>query len=262
MGNALLIAFSRYICQMVDNWMGWQVLTRPIVIGTITGLLCGDIKTGIIIGAELEAVYMGMSPIGGEQPSDPASATVLCVGFVVLDHADMATGLALAVTAGVLINNLKPLTNALPIMVHPWFVKTAKEGNVKKFYAGMWVQNIVLTLTQAIIVFFVALGGSVALTNVINNLPPFILKGLSAASGVMIALGLCLTTQAIWNGATTVVFILFGFVLTKYLGLGTLPVALIGFTIAFIYFVVAKKINDGKLTAVSADNEGGDDFYG
>ncbi|MBQ6215863.1 MAG: PTS sugar transporter subunit IIC [Erysipelotrichaceae bacterium] len=261
MGNALLIAFSRYICQMVDNWMGWQVLTRPLVIGTITGLLCGDIKTGVIIGAELEAVYMGMSPIGGEQPSDPASATVLCVGFVVLDHADMATGLALAVTAGILINNLKPLTNALPIMVHPWFVKTAKEGNIKKFYLGMWVQNLILPLVQALVVFFVALGGSVALTNVINNLPPFIMKGLNAASGVMIALGLCLTTQAIWNGATTVVFILFGFVLTKYLSLGTLPVALIGFTITFVYFVVVKKINDAKISS-AAESEGGDDFYG
>ena len=58
MGNALLIAFAYLLWQVADNWAGWQTFTRPIVLCTLTGLMCGDIKTGVILGAELEAVYM------------------------------------------------------------------------------------------------------------------------------------------------------------------------------------------------------------
>ena len=110
--NALLIAFSYLLWQVADNWAGWQTFTRPLVLCTLTGLMCGDIKTGVILGAELEAVYMGVSAIGGEAPSNYQAASVLCVGFVVLSNASMEVGLSLAVTVGTLINALKPFTQA------------------------------------------------------------------------------------------------------------------------------------------------------
>ena len=87
MTNALLIAFAYLLWQVADNWLGWQTFTRPLVLCTLTGLMCGDITTGVIIGAELEAVYMGVSAIGGEAPSNYQAASVLAVGFVVLSGA-------------------------------------------------------------------------------------------------------------------------------------------------------------------------------
>lgn len=66
MTNALLIAFAYLLWQVADNWLGWQTFTRPLVLCTLTGLMCGDITTGVIIGAELEAVYMGVSAIAAK----------------------------------------------------------------------------------------------------------------------------------------------------------------------------------------------------
>lgn len=62
---ALLVAFAYWITWLIDGILGWQTMTRPIVLGTVIGLLCGDLKTGVIMGASLEAVYMGISGIGG-----------------------------------------------------------------------------------------------------------------------------------------------------------------------------------------------------
>ena len=265
MGNALLIAFIYWLAQCADAYVGWQTFTRPIVLGPIAGLLCGDLKTGVILGAELEAVYMGVSSIGGEAPSNYQAATVLCVGFVVLSGADMATGLALAVTIGTLVNAVKPITEALKIMFHSRFLKVAETGNIRKFRIMMWAQMALIDqLIPTIVVFIVALGGSVGLQTFIEVCPAFILSGLNAAANMLVVVGLCLTTQAIWGGATTVMFVLLGFVLTQFLGLGTLPVAVIGVVIAFVHFQNNMKLKKAEQTStVLAANGGeGDDFFG
>ena len=270
MGNALLVAFIYWLAQCADAYMGWQTWTRPIVLGTIAGLLCGDLTTGVILGAELEAVYMGVSSIGGEAPSNYQAATVLCVGFVVLSGADTATGLALAVTIGTLINAVKPFTNTIKIMFHSAFLKLAEKGDTKSFRRLMWVQMLCADqLIPTIVVFIVALGGEVGLNAFINYCPAFILNGLSAASSMLVVVGLCLTTQAIWGGATTVMYVLVGFVLTKYLGLGTLPIAILGVVIAFVYFQNSMKIKtveekastSAATAAIGTNDEEGDDFF-
>ena len=45
---ALLVAFAYWITWLIDGILGWQTMTRPIVLGTVIGLLCGDLKTGVI----------------------------------------------------------------------------------------------------------------------------------------------------------------------------------------------------------------------
>ena len=264
MGNALLIAFIYWLAQCADAYMGWQTWTRPIVLGPIAGLICGDLTTGVILGAELEAVYMGVSSIGGEAPSNYQAATVLCVGFVVLIGADMATGLALAVTIGTLINAVKPFTNAVKVLFHPSYLRLAEKGEVKKFRGLMWFQMLFIDqLIPTIVVFVVALGGSVGLEAFIDYCPAFILNGLNAAANMLVVVGLCLTTQAIWGGATTVMFVLLGFVLTKFLGLGTLPVAVIGVIVAFVRFQNNMKFKEVKESrpAIGTDDGEGDDFF-
>lgn len=54
----------------VINWLdpytlSWQCLNRPIVVAPLVGLLLGDFQTGIIMGASLEAIFMGISAVGG-----------------------------------------------------------------------------------------------------------------------------------------------------------------------------------------------------
>lgn len=266
MKSALLVAFIYWICQCADAYAGWQTFTRPIVLGPIAGLLCGDLKTGVLLGAELEAVYMGVSAIGGEMPSNYQAATVLCVGFVVLSGVEMSVSLALAVTIGTLINAVKPFTEAIKILFHSRFLKLAETGKVKQFRGMMWVQLLCADqLIPTIIVFIVALGGEVGLQVFIQNCPAFILNGLNAAAGMLVVVGLCLTTQAIWDGANTVMFVLLGFVLTKFLNLGTMPIAMIGIVIAFVHFKNSSKIKDVKeksIIAVDVAGMEGDDFFG
>ncbi|MGN1399378.1 MAG: PTS mannose/fructose/sorbose/N-acetylgalactosamine transporter subunit IIC [Erysipelotrichaceae bacterium] len=263
MGNALLIAFCYLLWQVADNWAGWQTFTRPLVLCTLTGLMCGDVTTGVILGAELEAVYMGVSAIGGETPSNYQAASVLCVGFVVLSNASMEVGLSLAITVGTLINALKPFTQAIALALHPWFMKIAETGNVKKFRIAMWIQVIFVSqLLNTVAVFLVALGGELGLQTLIAACPDWLLNGLNASANVLVVVGLCLTTQAIWNGTTTVMYVILGFVAVKYLNLPVLPIALIGVVIAYAHFQTRYTIAQSKpLASTAQSGQEGDDFY-
>ena len=49
--SALLCALAWLIVNGIDRLLAWQTCTRPIVTAMVTGLLLGDITTGIIMGA-------------------------------------------------------------------------------------------------------------------------------------------------------------------------------------------------------------------
>ena len=84
--RAFLAALAYFICYG-GNWLFAQSMTeRPIVVGFITGLFLGDIKTGIIVGAAVEAIFMGSVNIGGNISAEPAAAAtfavVMATGFI------------------------------------------------------------------------------------------------------------------------------------------------------------------------------------
>ena len=68
---ALQICLAYYIVSLLDPvLLSWQCINRPIVVAPIAGLVLGDLHTGIIMGAALESIFMGISAIGGSIPAD------------------------------------------------------------------------------------------------------------------------------------------------------------------------------------------------
>ena len=211
---ALLVAFAYWITWLIDGILGWQTMTRPIVLGTVIGLLCGDLKTGVIMGASLEAVYMGISGIGGSLAADYRSGTAVGVGLAILSGISMEEGIAIAVPIGALCLGLMPVTTMVGNLMEVPLMNAAKQGDVKKYNRLVWFQAIVL-----------------------QHL-----------------LDTAVTTQAIFS-KYTVPFVLVGFVLTKYLAMPVLSVAILGFVCAYMVFDRSRALKQVENTV------GGDDFY-
>lgn len=261
MFQALVVALTYYVCQVLDGITGTQTITRPIILGTVTGLVCGDLKTGVLMGAELEAIFMGISPIGGVAATDTRVSTVMSTAFVILSGIPQETGLALAVTVGALINSISPLNKAFWVSYHPIFVKLAEKGDFKNFRRMMWIDLFCLKhLFNTLIIFFCILVGTDAVSALINMIPSFILNGMNAAAGMLVVVGFCLTTQSIW-GPYTPVYVILGFVLFKYLNLNVTAIALIGAVIAILGFKRSKEMHDIQEKLIKVDALEGDDFY-
>ena len=82
--NAFLVALAVFICVGGAELIGFTMLNRPIVIGPLVGLFLGDLHTGVIIGASLEAVFMGVVNIGGASAAEPGIATAVGTAFAIM----------------------------------------------------------------------------------------------------------------------------------------------------------------------------------
>lgn len=75
---------------------GMCMLDRPLVLGPLVGLILGDLQTGIIIGASLELVMMGVVGIGSATPPDTVSGSILATVFAISAKLDVSAAVALA----------------------------------------------------------------------------------------------------------------------------------------------------------------------
>ena len=69
---------------------------RPLIACTLTGLVLGDMTTGIIIGGTLEMIALGWMNIGAAMAPDAALASVISTILVIAGHQSIGAGIAIA----------------------------------------------------------------------------------------------------------------------------------------------------------------------
>ena len=97
---------------------------RPLIACTLTGLVLGDMTTGIIIGGTLEMMALGWMNIGAALAPDAALASIISTILVIAGKQEMGTGIALAIplaAAGqvltILVRTITVGTNAVKEML-------------------------------------------------------------------------------------------------------------------------------------------------
>lgn len=73
--QALLLALfgwmsSIYSPVLIGGLLGWYTIGRPLVSGAIIGFIMGDVTTGVIMGAAIQMLYIGLVTPGGSMPAD------------------------------------------------------------------------------------------------------------------------------------------------------------------------------------------------
>lgn len=243
---AIILAIVNYLLCAFDNMLAWDATWRPLVVGFITGLVLGDMKTGLIMGASLEAIYMGISAIGGVIPSDPMSGTLIPVAFVILTKADMNVAIALAIPVGTLINYASTLTSPIGLSFLALYDKYAATNNQKGYIFLHYVYCFIINPVPRTIVIFLAVWLGVGNLGAINDvMPAFLLNGLDAAGGMLVAVGFGILTSMIWSKELGIYFFV-GFAMAEFLGLSTVAVAIFAVAIAIVLFT-----NDNKIAKVA-----------
>jgi len=86
----------------LDSTAALQVmLSQPLVAGSVAGLLAGDVATGLVVGATLQLVWIGVLPVGAAPFPDGAVAGVAGVGAAaMLSRSGVPMSLAIACGTG------------------------------------------------------------------------------------------------------------------------------------------------------------------
>ena len=232
--HALMAALSVFICFAGNYLTGQSMMERPLVVGLVTGILMGDMKTGILMGVALEAVFLGNVNIGGVIAAEPVTATTLATTFAIISHVETKAAITLAIPIGMLAAFVVMfLKNVLMNVFAPALDDAARENNQKKIVAlhyGTWV---LYYLIISAISFLGVLLGSGPVNALVENIPAKLMNGLSAAGGLLPAVGFAMLMKLLWDNKLAV-FYLLGFILTAYLKLPAVAVAVIGVVICVV----------------------------
>ncbi|MBP2098057.1 PTS mannose/fructose/sorbose/N-acetylgalactosamine transporter subunit IIC [Enterococcus rivorum] len=237
--KAILLGIVAFIAQS-EYALGTSLLSRPIVTGLFVGLVLGDIKTGIIMGATLELAFIGSFSVGASIPPDVVTGGILGTAFAITAGAGTETALLLGLPIATLTLILKNIYLGLviPIMNHK-SDEYAKEGNYKGVESMHLSAGIGLSLMLGLIVAISFMVGSQAVGNMLGMIPEFVQHGLTVATGLIPALGFAMLARLLINKKVAPYFFL-GFALAAYLNI---PVTGVAIFVAILAVVVVNIMN-------------------
>jgi len=225
---------------------------RPIFIGMVTGILLGDLQTGILVGAQLELAFLGIVAIGATAAADAEIATIMTAVFAISNNLPMETVIPLGITIGYATSLLSNVRLMIAELFIPASEKALANDNEKKFKLLCQVGSIIAFIAwpSLICIAGVLIGGP-ALEALINNLPAFVLNGIGAAGAMLPALGISMILMLIFNKRTAIYF-MSGFVVYKYLGVDMIFMLVIGLLLALTDFFISIEISKNKIKAAVA----------
>lgn len=234
-----------------DYFTGKSLQTRPLVLGPLVGIVMGDLQAGCVIGATMELAMMGAVGVGASLPPEVVSGSILGTASAITGGKDAGMAVALGLPIAMLVMLLR---NFLFVAIVPLFAnradKYAKEGDIEgvsrmHWYGGIFGMYLPLAILVALAYY---LGGNV-MESVLEMIPQFIQDGLTISAGILPALGFAILLRMILNKKIAA-YLAIGFVLTAYLGLPVLGVAILAVSI-----VVLKGYEETKKPALEGNNE-------
>lgn len=225
---------------------------QPVTAGFITGLILGDMQTGLFIGGTLQLMSLGISNFGGASIPDYQTASIVATFITITTGQSSEIGITIGIPVALLMVQLDVLRNTAGV----WLVHEAEKGVKNDDYSKislMQMIGVALTVaTTGIPVLIAVVFGPAIVETIISSSPQWLLDGLSVAGGLLPAVGIALLLK---NLPTKQYFgyLIIGFVLYAYLNVPLLGISLIAGSIALINY---KRNNISSREAVAGGFDG------
>jgi len=208
---------------------------RPLIAGFFTGLIIGDVKTGLLVGGTLELMALGVYTYGGATIPEYASGAILGTYF---GHTGgFSVGLALAIPAALLLSQLDVINRFLNFVFVHRADAYAAEGNSKAFDNMMIRYSHMIWGFSRFIPVFLAIAFGQPVVNAVMaffKAYPWVDQGILVAGGVLPALGFAMLLK-ILPVSKYPAFLLIGFVLYAYLKVPLVGIAVAAVAITLVY---------------------------
>ena len=233
----------------IDFWLESLFLFRPIIVCTLTGLILGDLHTGLIAGGLTELAFAGLTPAGGTQPPNPILAGVMTtvIAFTTGIEATTAIGLALPFSFLMQYIILFYYSSFSFFMVKA--DKYAEEANINAFIKLNILTTAIVAVTYGIVVFFSTYVAQEAMQALVQSMPTWLIHGFEIAGGILPGVGFGMLLKVMLK-TQYIPYLIIGFLFASFIPFSNLlPVALVGTALA-IYEYFKDKAQIGSKTAI------------
>ena len=217
------------------------------IYGFMIGIIMGDWKTGLILGAMIQTLNMAPVTTGATITYDLRTAAFVGVPIAMALGLDAEQALALAIPFAALGVFFTPIERTINSLCSNIAVKGAEEGNEKKItLANVWLPPILNFPLRFISMFVVLYYGQNAISMITEGAPQWLLHGFSVMGGMLPAIGFALFLQIMGKKSVFPYFFL-GFYMSHAFGLPTIVMAVFGtvFAVLHITFTGTNTANEG-----------------
>lgn len=208
---------------------------QPVTAGFVTGLILGDIKTGLFIGGTLQLLSLGISNFGGASIPDYQTASIVATFITITTGQESSVGISIGIPVALLMVQLDIIRNTIGI----WMVHKAEAGVKRGDYSmisKMQMFGVFLTAaTTGIPVALAVIFGPSLINTILAHTPEWLTNGLTVAGGLLPAVGIGLLLRYL-PAKEYFSYLVIGFVMSVYLKMPLLGVTLIGAAIALIIY--------------------------
>lgn len=227
-----------------------QLLSKPVVVGTLLGVILGDTTQGMFIGATLQLMSMGVVGLGGASVPNYVITTIITTIVAIQSGSGYEIGLTIGLPVGMLYVNLDILHKILNGYIMRWSQKLANDKKFSQSLSVLYLHLVLMSLKYLLPVMIVLLAGQAVTEAIVNAMPTWLFNGMTVAGKILPVTGMAMLLNYM-PVKKNFLYLCIGFVMYAYMGVGTLGVAIIGFGLAFKYYY------DHTQNAVSAVNQGG-----
>ena len=252
--QAVLIGIVSALSVIEEKWAGECKFREPVVTGFLVGLILQDTRQGLIIGAQMQLIWMGAAAIGPTAGLSVGTGGTIGTAIALFTGSGIEVALAFGVPVSVLMQFLQTLLDtAYSAPMHTVDNLIDQGGKEKQI---IWIHYLCGILTFAVyfsLTFIVLYFGNDIINTIVANLPGWVTGGLNAVAKVLPALGFALLLNLLLETDLIPYFII-GFILAAYLGMSMVGVAAASFSIAWVIYIL-KRDSIGVQNAVMEEEE-------
>ncbi|SKC35714.1 PTS mannose/fructose/sorbose/N-acetylgalactosamine transporter subunit IIC [Maledivibacter halophilus] len=237
--QAFLIALIGYSASIYSPWLlglmgGWYTIGRPLIAGTIIGAILGDIKTGILIGAAIQALYVGLVTPGLSMPGDVNFAAYIGIPLAIVSGATPEYAVSLSVPLSFLGVALVYLVVTVNVLFVHKQEKWIEEGKLSLANKIPIIGNTTQFIVRFFPIFLANYFGASYVTKLVSIIPEPVGNVFLVLGGILPAVGFGLLLKFILKENIEIIYFLFGFVLIAVLKTSIIPATIIAVLFAYI----------------------------
>lgn len=294
-----ILLLTLYAAYQIMDELGWYTCAGSAVFsGMITGLIMGDLTTGLFIGGSMQLTILGVGTFGGSSRIDANSGALVATAFAVAAKMNPEQALA---AVGVPVAALLVYTDILGRFANTFWAHRC-DADVESMNWNAYNRHYLLgsaswMLSRALPVFLALAFGQPlveSLTTLLNGDLAWLGTGLTVAGACLPAVGFAILLRNL-PVKKHYAYLLLGFVIAALMGtafasiatiggdvatlgaaagdgialvggsfknLSMLTVAIIGFAISLIYYKNNQKSASVQVAAQAGTTMGGDDDDG
>ena len=232
--DILIIILAGYMTVDQDGpvIMSWF----PVIVGTITGLIMGDLATALQIAGTFQLMMLGVAALGGASAPNYGLATIIGSFVAIRTGTGIKSAIAIGIPVGLLAIQLEVIARIINNFLVHHLETLNQQSEWKKMERRAYLGPTLFFLQTAIPTALIVFSGPTIVNIILKVIPKWVTNGLTVAGGMLPVVGIAMLLHYM-PIKKFIPYAIIGFVLAAYMKVPVLGIALIGFAAGYIYFM-------------------------